>query len=247
MPVATEASCPGSCNDPYRKAVAAYKQALADYDPLDPEQSRPEPPEIRPWPGNPWCGRCRSRIREQLAELDDLAALLGAAADGHRASPGGERVSGSAEPPSPSRAGDDLDELTVMLSGWEGAYRDLREWPALTRRGNLASVLTTCVAWLTLHLDEILLAPFAADFGTEVMQWHRELTAKSKAGARTLRKPLRCPRCRLLLLTWTEGDADVRCGNPSCHAVIPLAEYENETERVAAALERGEADATEAA
>ena len=80
------------------------------------------------------------------------------------------------------------------------------------------------------------------DFGTEVMQWHREFTNKTKAGARTLRKPLRCPRpqCRLLTLTWTEGDTYVCCGNPDCGARIPLAEYEAETQRLSEALERGE-------
>ena len=109
-------------------------------------------------------------------------------------------------------------------------------------RGHLASTVTTCIAWLSARLDEILLAPFAADFGTEIMQWHREFTNKAKAGARTLRKPLRCPRpqCRLLTLTWTEGDTYVCCGNPDCGARIPLAEYEAETARMSAALERGE-------
>jgi hypothetical protein len=132
-----------------------------------------------------------------------------------------------------------------MLRGWEDAYRELMDWPSLARRGHLASAVTTCVAWLSARLDEILTAPFAVDFGTEVMQWHREFTNKTKAGARTLRKPLRCPRpqCRLLTLTWTEGDTYVCCGNPDCGARIPLAEYEMETARLSAALERGELEA----
>ena len=92
------------------------------------------------------------------------------------------------------------------------------------------------------RLDEILVSPFAAEFGQEVMQWHREFTNKTKAGARTLRRPLRCPRpqCRLLTLTWTEGDTHVICSNPDCGAHIPLAEYEAEVQRLGAAMERGE-------
>ena len=243
--MSTEEACPGTCNRHYREAQAAFRQALADYDPLDANQSRPVPPSIQPWYGNPWCGTCRSRIRETLAELDDLAALLMATADGHRAGPGLERVSGSAEAMSPSQAADDLGELEAMLRGWESAYRELMDWPSLARRGHLASAVTTCIAWLSVRLDEILTAPFAVDFGTEVMQWHREFTSKTKAGARTLRKPLRCPRphCRLLTLTWTEGDTYVNCGNPDCGARIPLAEYEAETARMSAALERGELEA----
>ena len=237
-----EQACPGVCNRHYREAQDGFRQALASYDPLDADQSRPLPPSIQAWPGDPWCGRCKSRIRETLAELDDLAALLMATADGHRAGPGTERVSGSAEAISPSQSADDLEELTSMLSGWESAYRDLHDWRSLARRGHLASAVTTCIAWLSLHLDEIITCPFAADFGAEVLRWHKEFTDKTKAGARTLRKPLRCPRpqCRLLTLTWTEGDTYVTCNNPDCGARIPLAEYEAETARMSAALERGE-------
>ena len=132
-----------------------------------------------------------------------------------------------------------------MLTGWEDAYREHRNWPSLARRGYLAAPETECISWLMRHLDEILRAPFAVDFGMEVMLWHREFTNKTKAGKRTLRKPLRCPRpsCRLLTLTWTEGDTHVICGNPDCRAVIPLAEYEAETARLGAALERGELEA----
>ena len=240
-----EQACPGTCNRRWREARSAYRQALADYDPLDSRQSRPDPPSVQPYPGDPWCGRCKSRIRETLAELDDLAALLLAAADGHRAAPGGQRVSGTSVQLSPSEAGDDLAELASMLSGWEEAYRELRDWPSLARRGHLASAVTTGIAWLMARLDEILVAPFAADFGAEVLQWHREFVNKTKAGTRTLRKPLRCPRpqCRLLTLTWTEGDTYVICSNPDCGAHIPLAEYEAETARLGEALERGELEA----
>ena len=243
--MSSEEACPGTCNRPYREAREQFKKALADYDRegrLDANQSRPIPPSIQAWPGDPWCGRCKSRIRETLAELDVLAALFAATADGHRTAPGTERVSGSADPLSPSQAGDDLDELVSMLTGWEDSYRDHKGWPSLARRGHLASRETECIAWLMRNLDEILRTPFAVDFGTEIMLWHREFTNKTKAGQRTLRKPLRCPRpqCRLLTLTWTEGDTYVTCGNPDCQARIPLAEYEAETARISAALERGE-------
>ena len=239
--MSSEQACPGTCNRHYREAHELFKQALADYDPLDSAQSRPIPPDIQPWPGDPWCSRCKSRIRETLAELDDLAALLMATADGHRGSGlDSERVSGTAGHMSPSAAGDDLEELASMLRGWEDAYRELRDWPSLARRGHLAAAVTTCITWLSLHLDEIVTAPFAEDFGAEVMKWHREFTNKAKAGQRTLRKPLRCPRCQMLLLTWTEGDSHVICGNPDCGTHIPLAEYEAETDRRAEALARGE-------
>ena len=97
--------CPGPCNRRWREARDAYKQALADYDPLDSAQSRPDPPEIRPWPGEPvWCAECTTGIVLKLAQLDYLAGILSAYADGHRQSADLERVSGTAEPASPSQA-----------------------------------------------------------------------------------------------------------------------------------------------
>ena len=113
------------------------------------------------------------------------------------------------------------------------AYRDLRRWPSAAPRGELASVETTCIAWLLHHLDGILRAPFAADFGLEILQWHREFTGTAKAGVRTLRKPMRCPSCQYLTLVWTEGEQQVTCGNISCNRIMSLTEYEAEVERMA--------------
>jgi len=229
-----EQPCPGSCNNHFREARKAHKQALADYDPLDPSQPRPEAPSVAPWLGDPvWCGTCKSRIRLRLAELDDLIALRKAPADGHRQSDAAERVSGSQDGASPSQACDDEDELASMLFGWESAYRDLRQWPSPPPRGDLASAETTCIAWLMHRLDAILRSPLAADFGLEVLQWHREFTGSTKAGVRTLRKPMRCPSCQYLTLTWTEGEQQVTCSNPACNRILSLTDYEAEVERMA--------------
>lgn len=230
-----EENCPGPCNRRYREARDLYRHALADYDPLDSAQSRPDPPDVSPWLGEPvWCGPCASRVRLRLAELDDLIALRKATADGQRQSDTAERVSGSsAGAASPSQAADDEDELAAMLLGWERAYRDLRRWPSPAPRGELASAETTCIAWLAHHLDGILRSPLAADFGLEILQWHREFTGSAKAGVRTLRKPMRCPSCQLLTLTWTEGEQQVNCSNPDCRRILSLAEYDAEVQRMA--------------
>lgn len=233
--MSSEVPCPGSCNRRYREARTEYKQALADYDPLDSAQSRPDPPDINPWLGDPvWCGPCASKIRLKLAELDDLIALAKATADGQKQSDAAERVSGTSdEARSPSRAGDDEDELAAMLTGWERAYRDLRRWPSPAPRGDLASVETTCIAWLLHHLNGILRSPVAEDFGLEILQWHREFTSGTKAGVRTLRKPMRCPSCQYLTLVWTEGEQQVLCNNPACNRILSLADYDAEVEKMA--------------
>lgn len=214
----------------------AWRRADAAYDPLDPDQSRPEKPSLEPWPGDPvWCGTCASRIRLALAELDDLIALLKATADGHRQATAAERVSGTAGGSSPSPALDDEDEAASMLAAWEDEYRRIRGWPSPAPRGELASVETACIAWLGRHLDGILRSPFAADFGREVLQWHRELAGASKAGVRVLRKPLRCPSgsCGMLTLVWEEGSDRVECANPECGLIMSYRQYEAELERLA--------------
>src|SRR6185312_7857785 len=211
-----------------REAREAYKQALALYDPLDPEQSRPQPPDVVPMEGQPtWCSRCTASIRAQLGELDEVAPLRDANADGYDSSSGEQRVGGSRDAPSPSEEGDDRDEMLSMLLSWESAFRDLRGWPSPPRRGFLASARTSVVAWLGEHLDDILSSPLAEDFGAEVMQWHREFKAKAKAGTRRLPKPLRCPGCRLLTLFWDEAKPDdVACRNPDCRRIMAYGDYE---------------------
>jgi hypothetical protein len=238
--MSSEEACPGPCNRRFREARDAHRQALADYDPLDSSQSRPEPPEVVPWPGDPvWCGACASSIRERLVQLDDLIALRKAPADGQKQSDAAERVSGSSdEAQSPSQAGDDEDELASMLISWERVYRNLRRWPSPPPRGELASAETTCIAWLMHHLNGVLRSGVAADFGLEILQWHREFTGSTKAGVRTVRKPLRCPSCKYATLIWTEGEQQVTCANPVCNRILSLAEYDAEVERLAAEQKR---------
>lgn len=247
--MSSQAACPGPCNKRYREAEDAWKQALADYDPLDADQSRPEAHSVTPWPGEPvWCTACAGTIGLKLAELDDLAARLAAEADGHRDSTGLERVTASAEPASPSPAADALDEMHGMLSTWETIYRGIRGWQSPPPRGDLASKETACIDWLRRHLKGILADPgIGEDFGREILQWHRESAGSAKAGVRTLRKPLRCPSCRFLTLFWTEGEQSVSCKNDNCGRILSLADYEAEVDRQSAALQRGELDAEELA
>jgi len=237
-------ACPGPCNETYRKAWDAYRAAVAAYDPLDSAQSRPAEPEEGGYLGDPvWCGPCAGKITLRLAELDDLAGILTAAADGHRDASGLERVASSADPGSPSPAADALDEMHSMLSGWETAWRELNGWLSPPPRGTLATRETACVNWLRRHLAAILASEtIGADFGLEILQWHREAAGSAKAGVRTLRKPMRCPSCRLLTLFWTEGDATVNCKNPDCGRILDLAAYDDEVDRQSAALQRGELD-----
>jgi hypothetical protein len=249
----TASPCPGtSCNGRYWKAWDDYDKALAGYDPLNPETSRPEQPDVR-WraDGNPvWCSECTARIRRELASLDDLASLLLRTADGYEGTPRTEKVGGSSEPGSPSPAADQLDEMDRLLRLWEDGYRKLRGWDSAPRRGDDADRRTTSIAWLTAHLDGILGSAYALEFGGDVLDWRKALAGSTKAGVRKLRMPLRCPKpggCGLLTLTWTEGSDRVECRNPGCGFIMSREKYEAEVSAQAAALEAGETTETRAA
>ena len=236
----TEQACAGSCNYHWRKADEAYQQALADYDPLDPAQSRPDPPDLKPVLGNPWCARCQAVIRRELAELDDLASMLGAAADGHRGRRPGAKLPPAGKEhggPSPSPTADLLSELYGVLCEMER----LSLGPARTRRGFLAAARSQAIARLLDQFDTVIIttspriaqpagreAPFAVWFGETARRWHTRLKHLTKAGTGTVFKPVRCPRCDEYALWWTEGDDYVVChgkGN-TCGRLIGMDEFD---------------------
>ncbi|MGH3272349.1 MAG: hypothetical protein ACRDN1_25285 [Trebonia sp.] len=223
--------CPGSCNSRFHKAWDAYERELAAYDPLDPHTSRPEQPDdtlIREY-GNPvWCTEHTSAIRLALAQLDDLACIYAASADGHRSQPATQRVGGSTLVLSQSEAHDQLDELTSAITGWEHAYRDHMRWAAPPPRGDLATVQTSCINWLSRQLDGILASPLAADFGREVLEWKPLVAARAKAGQRTLLLEARCPghQCGQRMLTWKEGTDRVECANRDCLHIMTKTAYD---------------------
>jgi hypothetical protein len=213
----SEVACDGPCNSRWRKADAEYRKALAGYDPMDPDQSRPSPPEAYPVYGDPWCPRCKSQLHEQLAQIDDAAAILAALppSPNDRSDDKAGKVSGSKAEPSPSSRMDDLEELGDWLRHWESAFRG-GDPPA--HRGWLATEVTTITAWLVFHFDKNITHPdLGLEFGREVRRWHRELTEKARAGQvdKHVKRP--CPRCRLYTLWARDGEDYVRCINEECN------------------------------
>lgn len=235
-----EVECVGVCNSRLRKAREEYAKALEAYDdaieeragnPDIPEPEKPQPPDIRPWWGNPFCPRCQARIRLRLAELDDLASIAAREADGHRSGPDAERVSGTRGTRSPSPAADTLDEMASVMRGWESVARGQDSTPP--RRGYLATEITTTVSWLVAHFDPMITnADIAEDFAREIGEWHRAMNRLTKAGSARHIKPMPCPRCGApRVLEWEEGNDYVECmnrdwGNRECRKLMKLAEYD---------------------
>ena len=223
--MSTEVPCDGPCNSRWRKADAEYRKALADYDPLDADQSRPSPSNVYPFYGDPWCPRCKSQIHEQLSQLDDLACLLSALPPSPNARNDDKAglVSGTREIPSPSRRMDDLAELGQWLRDWESALRGEDPKP---HRGYLATEITTITAWLVTRFEKVITHPdLGMDFGREIKRWHRELMEKARAGQvdKHVKKP--CPRCRLYTLWARDGEDYIRCINEECNRRMTREEF----------------------
>lgn len=233
--------CPRPCNRRYWDAWDAYRAAEAGYDPLNPHTSRPEQPDVKFRYGEPvWCADHTSKIRLQLAQLDDLASIYAQTADGHRDKPVTQRVGGSTVILSQSEIHDQLDELTSILTGWEHRYRDYMGWSSAPPRGDLATVQTSCIAWLSTHLYGILASPIAEDFGRQILEYQPLIAAKAKAGQRTLLLEARCPGhgCGQRMLTWTEGTDRVECGNVNCGLILSKEKYDAIAEYQAAEHKR---------
>jgi hypothetical protein len=233
--------CLGPCNSRWRKAEALYREALREHDETlaslrsgDDVPDPPAPPEIRPWPGDPvWCPRCQGQIHAQLAELDDLAAMLATVAPLARASEDSKagKITGSPEEHTASPRMDDLEELGEWLRSWESAAR---ETDPGYRRDYLATEVTRLISWLVFHFDTLITHPDkAADFGAEVRRWHREMSRKAAAGEVRRHKKQPCPRCGLYTLWWSIGEEYVKCINEDCCRVLTLAEYDGLAEAAA--------------
>ena len=226
----TESPCPGRCNTHFRKARDAWLEAIAAYDPLDKDQSRPVKPDITATPGNPWCGGCQATIRRELSELGTLAAHLSGNADGYAAAVAlGERVSGTPGHRSPSPNFDVIDEAYSVLYGWECAWwetRFHRPGPP-DRRGYLADKFTDTVLWLLDHFPGMISHPdIGVPLGEEIRDWHRLLHIRAKTGTGVQHKPLPCPRCDQISLSLREGEEYIRCSTRDCGRLLSRADYD---------------------
>ena len=231
--MAFDGICPGSCNNTYRRRLALYESEVAKYAQAletradsDPIPEPPVPPDLQPWHGEPvWCGKCTSIIRSELAELDDLAALIFSIPPlAKPADDGNGRVSGTRDAHSPSARMDDVEDLNEWLRSWEAAAR--AEDDPRPRRGILAKESTTVTAWLYHHFDVLIFSEDAAqDFGEEIRRWYRDMARRAAAGRMQRHQKKPCPRCNLYTLWLIIGDDYVRCANEDCGRAMTREEY----------------------
>jgi ribosomal protein L37AE/L43A len=255
MPIPTTA-CPGPCIRRAREAWIAYCNNLAQHvdDTITwlrtpPTARTPQPPAAPPPPAVPateglpvFCRRCAQLIRAALTELDDLAAVLAATADGHR--PGVDRsqkTTTSKSTPSPSPIADTLDDLYGMLVAVEDQWREARGYQARPRRTRGSHARTTVIAWLLDHLDAILAHPGSVEFGLDVLRWQRRLRTMAKADPAVRRSPIRCPRCSERKVH-REDDGYYKCH--SCERLMSQDEHDREYGEQAAELDHQAAPAS---
>jgi hypothetical protein len=171
------------------------------------------------------CHRCISGLRDCLDEIDRLAAIASATADGHRGSTGSDDSAirmhrGGSASKSPSPVFEDLDEMASCLYRWMRLKR-----PAAARLGLLAREITETAYWLKFNLPSFTDdREHAADFQAEITGWHSRLIRRGKAGVALFNKPLPCPRCRLIGLQQERGSEVVKCAE--CGRIMTVLEYD---------------------
>ncbi len=250
MPINPEA-CPGVCNRAARTAWTAYDAAVEAHThnmqqwltlPGDDRPAHPQPPAQPTTPVTPgqpvWDPRCARTIRDALAELDDVAAILAASIDGHR----GAAIAGpnGTKPLDHKTIVDSLDELYGDLAEVEDQWRQARGYAGRPRRARGAHARAVTVGWLLDQLDDILLHPGSVEFGLSVLRWQRRLRGMAKVDPASKRSPIRCPRCRERQVSRRE-DGFWECG---CGRLLTQAEHDREYARQADEHEQQEVAAS---
>lgn len=229
-----EDACPGQiqrdgdgCNQRWR---TAQRRAVAE---LDRAIHAPAPEcvpalhLVRPRPYNAgapvWCRACTAEILSGVGRLPELAAAAGARRDGQLAPPPqSERHAAAVAPPSPSPAWDQVDQIVSWTAlQADRLARHLHEPdPALYRRtGFPAPTLTRTVAYLLHRKTALMAAPFARDFGRELL----DLVARSEKVASVdelvHHLPDACFACGRKKLERRDGHDRVVCR--ACHRSWP--------------------------
>lgn len=210
-------------------AIDAWARA-GEHGPPPAEPEEPDQPDVRWRPGDPLvCERDRRIIARILIDLDMLAAMLAAHADGHRGAPASDysRVSGTKTAPSPSPAVDLLDQLLGDLLAVEDAWRTIRGYaPRDTQPARGAHLRSRTIAWLSTHLDEILAHPDTADeFGDTIIRWEARLRAATHDDPPT-KTLARCTRsdCGERRIVWDRETRYYRCA--ACGTLYTQAELD---------------------
>jgi ribosomal protein L37AE/L43A len=187
------------------------------------------------------CQRDVSQLRNELTEIDTMAAVLVAGADGFRASTGSDaairahRSAGSR--PSPSPAHDLIDELTSVLRKYV-----LMKRVVAGRLGFVARDITELASWLITNLDRYVSdREVAGVLSADVHRWHGRLEKQTKSATALLHKPLPCPACKKQGLQQERGSKVVKCAE--CGLIRSIEDYEAMAADAVEATEAGKATA----
>lgn len=213
-----DTACPGECNKEWRKAVRrvirALERGLAAGDTPDPDIWADL---LTPEQGRPvWCSTCAAEVVRGVSRLPDLAAACGRRRDGQLAPPPpSERHAPAVAPPSPSPAFDQVEAIVAFAAGWADqlARHAGDDDPARYRvNGFRGPTLTRSVAFLIHRRTALLSAPFAREFGTELLSLVSRV--EKVGGVDTLLHELAepCYTCGRRGLSRRDGDDYVECG-----------------------------------
>lgn len=197
----------------------------------DPDQ-RPPCPGSCSGSGYPvWCPACKRLARSSITEIDRLMIWLEQQSDGFSPRTPGTFVSGSTSvlPPSPSPTADLLDKAYGDLIKIEREWRMVQGY-APTRRtslGRTAHDRAMTMAFLSAHLDSMLLLDGFTDPIRKLINWRTVLQRFAHAEPERREKPGRCPRCHMVNVLRFDAEAEmIECSH--CPAELSVEEYEAE-------------------
>jgi hypothetical protein len=213
--------CPGSHNNPWRKAEAAG-----------------EPHDLTPTWGTPvHCLPCTGRAYRQLSELPELlAAIWLEATNGTREGDKLGTIGRSPEAVWPGQAARLMTDLIVGgLIELEDDLRDLRHLNPRPDRGREGQTATGAVAFLLTHLDWALTHHPAAmethdrdsaNPASQISHWNRAATRFTRRDVRLDQKSAPCKKCGWRSLFFGDGEDYIACHNPACETLMSEAEYQ---------------------
>lgn len=215
-PAPSNGPCPHWCNHKWRKALEAHERALEKWIARGCVGEEPQPPEIRPWPGEPnLCRKCAAIVRAALRELPHAYDAL----ESHKyltrtASAGEERRGRSDAAPSPSPGADHQDEIARLGSTWEDALRKhLRHQAATDQFGDHRATLEAAVEYLNANYLDLLETcdyDFVEEFANDIHGAYATAVAMSKNKPVRKHLPEPCPSlgCGVKALIQEEGLAN---------------------------------------
>lgn len=230
-------TCPGPCNNAWRRAETALAETGAEHH-LSPNWGQPTQ-----------CQSCVDRTRQNLTELPELlAAIHLEALHGTPAKLTGTigRITTATWPGQAARLL--IDRILGEMTELQADILVLRGiWPDGTRpdASSEGRLIGSTSRALLAHWDWAMQCHPAAtephtagnaNPGGQVATWHRSAQFFTRRDNPRVQMSAPCPRCHLKSLSHSNGESYISCRNPECELLLSREEYDQRAKEMAGAI-----------